>query len=101
MTLSQPATALHLAMGTVCNSHKTRGRKLKTEGLGWDNFEPKHTTMTSHPPEDEWTAEDLANQRRVTDEIEKSIHRMHMRMLAAVLAVGAALAVAIHFLSAP
>jgi hypothetical protein len=74
---------------------------LKTEGLGWDNFEPKHTTMTSHPPEDEWTAEDLANQRRVTDEIEKSIHRMHMRMLAAVLAVGAALAVAIHFLSAP
>jgi hypothetical protein len=57
--------------------------------------------MTSHPPEDDWTAEDLANQRRVTDEIEKSIHRMHMRMLAAVLAVGALLAVAIHFLSAP
>jgi hypothetical protein len=57
--------------------------------------------MTSRPPEDEWTAEDLANQRRISDEIEKSIHRMHMRMLAAVLAVGALLAVAIHFLSRP
>ena len=57
--------------------------------------------MTSHPNNDEWTAEDLANHRRISDEIEKSIHRMHMRMLAAVLAIGAALAVAIHFLSAP
>jgi hypothetical protein len=57
--------------------------------------------MTSHPPEDEWTAEDLANQRRISDEIEKSIHRMHLRMLVAVLAIGAALAVAIHFLSRP
>ena len=57
--------------------------------------------MTSHPPEDDWTAEDLANQRRVSDEIEKSIHRMHLRMLAAVLAIGAALAVAIHFLGKP
>jgi hypothetical protein len=57
--------------------------------------------MTSHPNNDEWTAEDLANQRRVTDEIEKSIHRMHLRMLAAVLAIGALLAVAIHFLSTP
>jgi hypothetical protein len=54
--------------------------------------------MTSHPPEDDWTAEDLANHRRVSDEIERQIHRMHMRMLAAVLAIGAALAVAIHFL---
>jgi hypothetical protein len=54
--------------------------------------------MTSHPPEDDWTAEDLANHRRVSDEIEKSIHRMHMQMLAAVLAVGALLAVVIHFL---
>ncbi len=88
-------------MGTACNSHKMRGRKLKAEGLGWDNFEPKHTTMTSHPNNDEWTAEDLANQRRVTDEIEKSIHRMHLRMLAAVLAVGALMAVAIHFLGKP
>ena len=57
--------------------------------------------MTSHPPEDEWTAEDLANHRRVTDEIERQIHRMHMRMLVAVLAVGAALAAAIHFLGKP
>jgi hypothetical protein len=57
--------------------------------------------MKSYPDEQEWSAEDLANQRRVTDEIEKSIHRMHMRMLAAMLAIGAALAVAIHFLSTP
>jgi predicted lysophospholipase L1 biosynthesis ABC-type transport system permease subunit len=57
--------------------------------------------MTSHPPEDDWTAEDLANQRRVTDEIEKAICRMHLRMLAAVLAAGAAVAVAIHYLSTP
>jgi hypothetical protein len=57
--------------------------------------------MTSHPNNDEWTAEDLANQRRISDEIEKSIHRMHMRMLVAMLAVGALLAAAIHFLSTP
>jgi len=87
-------------MGTVCNSHKMRGRKLKTEGLGWVNF-PPNTIMTSHPNEDEWTAEDLANQRRVTDEIERQIHRMHMRMLVAMLAIGAMLAVAIHLLSTP
>jgi hypothetical protein len=57
--------------------------------------------MTSHPPQDDWSAEDLANQRRVTDEIEKAIAKMHLRMLVAVLATGAALAVAIHFLSGP
>ena len=57
--------------------------------------------MKSYPDEQEWTAEDIANQRRVTDEIEKAIAKMHLRMLAAVLAVGAALAVAIHFLSTP
>jgi hypothetical protein len=57
--------------------------------------------MTSTPPENEWTAEDLANQRRVADEVEKAIARMHLRMLVAILATGAALAVAIHFLSTP
>jgi hypothetical protein len=57
--------------------------------------------MTSHPNNDEWTAEDLANQRRISDEIEKSIHRMHMRMLVAMLAVGALLAAAIYFLGKP
>jgi hypothetical protein len=57
--------------------------------------------MTSHPPQDDWTAEDLANQRRISDEIEKAIAKMHMRMLVAVLATGAVMAVAIHFLSTP
>ena len=57
--------------------------------------------MKSHPNPDEWTAEDLANQRRVEDEVEKAIHRMHMRMLVAILATGAILAAAIHFLSTP
>jgi hypothetical protein len=57
--------------------------------------------MTSHPNNDEWTAEDINNQRRISEEIEKSIHRMHMRMLAAMLAIGALLAVAIHFLGKP
>lgn len=57
--------------------------------------------MTSTPPENEWTAEDLANQRRVADEVEKAIHRMHLRMLVGILATGAILAVAIHFLSTP
>ena len=100
MTLSRPATALRLAMGTVCNSYKIRGRKLKTEGRP-GKLSNENTTMTSHPNDDEWTAEDLANQRRISDEIEKSIHRMHMRMLVAMLAVGALLAVAIHFLGKP
>ena len=57
--------------------------------------------MTSHPNPDEWTAEDLANQRRVADEVEKAIHRMHLRMLVGILATGAILAAAIHFLSTP
>jgi hypothetical protein len=57
--------------------------------------------MKSYPDEQTWTVDDINNQRRISDEIERQIHRMHMRMLVAVLAVGAALAVAIHFLSAP
>jgi len=57
--------------------------------------------MTSHPNNDEWTAEDIANQRRVSEEIERQIHRMHMRMLVTMLAIGALLAVAIHFLGKP
>ena len=57
--------------------------------------------MKSTPPESDWSAEDLANQRRVADEIEKAIHRMHLRMLVAILATGAILAVAIHLLSTP
>ncbi len=59
------------------------------------------TSMKSYPDEQTWTVDDINNQRRISDEIEKSIHRMHMRMLAAMLAIGAALAVAIHFLSTP
>jgi hypothetical protein len=58
-------------------------------------------TMTSTPPENEWTAEDLANQKRVADEVEKIIVWMHLRMLVGILAAGAILAVAIHFLSTP
>lgn len=57
--------------------------------------------MTSHPPEDEWTAEDLANQRRISEEVERQIERMHIKMVLAVAAVGILLAVAIHFLSTP
>jgi hypothetical protein len=57
--------------------------------------------MTSHPPQDDWSAEDLANQRRIAAEIERQIERMHIRMAVAVGLVGALLAVAIHFLSTP
>jgi len=57
--------------------------------------------MTSHPPEDEWTAEDIANQRRTEDEIQRALERMHIKMVLAVAAVGILMAVAIHFLSAP
>ncbi len=74
---------------------------MKAEGLGWDNFFTEHTAMKSYPDEQTWTVDDINNQRRISDEIEKSIHRMHLRMLAAVLAVGALMAVAIHFLSTP
>jgi len=73
---------------------------LKTEGLGWVNSQLKHT-MKSYPDEQTWTVDDINNQRRISEEIEKSIHRMHMRMLAAMLAIGALLAVAIHFLGKP
>jgi hypothetical protein len=57
--------------------------------------------MTSHPPQDDWSAEDLANQRRIAAEIERQIERMHIRMAVAVGLAGALLAVAIHFLSTP
>ena len=57
--------------------------------------------MTSHPPEDDWTAEDLANQRRITEEVERQIERMHIKMVLAVAAVGILIGVAIHFLSTP
>jgi hypothetical protein len=59
------------------------------------------TSMKSYPDEQTWTVDDINNQRRISEEIEKSIHRMHMRMLVAMLAIGAALAVAIHFLGKP
>jgi hypothetical protein len=59
------------------------------------------TSMKSYPDEQTWTVDDINNQRRISDEIEKSIHRMHMRMLAVMLAIGAALAATIHFLSTP
>ncbi len=74
---------------------------MKAEGRGWDNFSTEHTIMKSYPDEQTWTVDDINNQRRISDEIEKSIHRMHLRMLAAMLAVGALLAVAIHFLGKP
>ena len=54
--------------------------------------------MTSHPPEDDYTAEDLANQRRVAEDVERQIERMHIKMVLAIGAVGILLAVAIHFL---
>ena len=57
--------------------------------------------MTSHPPQDDWSAEDRANQRRITEEVERQIERWHMRMGLAVALVGVLLAVAIHFLSKP
>ena len=70
---------------------------MKAEGRGWVTFEPKHT-MTSHPPQDDWSAEDLANQKRVADEVEKQIAKIQLKMGLAVCAVGILLAVAIHFL---
>ena len=57
--------------------------------------------MTSHPPEDEWTAEDIANERRIAADVEKAIERMHIRIGLAVLLVGAIIAAAIHFLGKP
>lgn len=57
--------------------------------------------MTSHPPEDEWSAEDLANQRKTAFEVGKALERHHTKMVLWIGAVGIALAVAIHFLSTP
>ena len=57
--------------------------------------------MTSHPPEDDWTAEDLANQRRVAEDVERALERHCIKMVLAIGAVGILLAVAIHFLSTP
>jgi len=88
-------------MGTVCNSHKMRGRKLRTEGRGWGNPSTEITTMTSHPNDDEWTAEDIANERRTAAEVQRSLERMHIKMVLWVAAVGILLGVAIHFLSTP
>lgn len=57
--------------------------------------------MIFHPPEDEWTAEDLANQKRVADDIERALERHYVKMVLAIGAVGVLLGVAIHFLSTP
>ena len=57
--------------------------------------------MTSHPPEDEWSAEDLANQRRVAADVQRALERHCIKMVLAIGAVGILLAVAIHFLSTP
>ena len=57
--------------------------------------------MTSHPPEDDWTAEDLANQRRVAEDVERALERLCIKMVLAIGAVGILLAVALHFLSTP
>ena len=54
--------------------------------------------MKSTPPESEWTAEDLANQRRVDADINKALERMYIRMVLSIAAVAALLATAIHFL---
>ena len=57
--------------------------------------------MTSHPPEDDWSAEDLANQRRVAADVQKALERHCIKMVLAIGAVGILLAVAIHFLGKP
>ncbi len=102
MTLSRPATVSALASGAVCNSHKMRGRKLKTEGRAGATFEPKpKPIMTSHPNNDDWTAEDLANQKRVADEVERALERHYAWMVVWICVVGIAVGVAIHFLSTP
>ncbi len=99
MTLSRPATVSALASGAVCNSHKMRGRKLKTEGRAGATFEPKpKPIMTSHPNNDEWTAEDIANERRTAANVQRSLERMHVKMVLWVAVVAVLLGVAIHFL---
>ena len=57
--------------------------------------------MKSTPPEDEWSAEDLANQKRVAEDVERALERHCIKMVLAIGAVGILLAVAIHFLSTP
>ena len=57
--------------------------------------------MTSHPPEDEWSAEDLANQKRVAEDVERALERHYSLMVIWIGVVGILLAVAIHFLSTP
>jgi hypothetical protein len=54
--------------------------------------------MTSHPPEDEWTAEDIANERRTAADVQRSLERMHVKMVLWVAVVAVLLGVAIHFL---
>ena len=57
--------------------------------------------MTSHPPQDDWSAEDLANQKRTAENIERALERHYILMVVWIGVVGIALAVAIHFLSKP
>ena len=59
--------------------------------------------MTSHPPQDDWSAEDLANQKRVADDVERALERHYAWMVVWVCVVGIALTlgVAIHFLARP
>jgi len=84
-------------MGQSATPTKIGGRKLKTEGRAGVTFDRNHT-MKSYPDEDTWTAEDLANQKRVADDVEKQIAKIQLKMGLAVCAVGILLAVAIHFL---
>ena len=57
--------------------------------------------MKSYPDEDEWTAEDIANERRVAADVERALERHYSLMVIWVGVVGILLAVAIHFLSTP
>jgi len=93
MTLSRPATALHLAMGTVCNSHKMRGRKLKTEGQGRDNFSYTTEPMKNYPDHDDH--EDYM--RRTEAELKK----LNLKILFWIAVTGISLAFSIHMLATP
>jgi cysteine synthase len=57
--------------------------------------------MTSHPPQEDWTADDEANRQRTAAEVEKALERMYTKMVLAIGAAGILLGVAIHFLSTP
>jgi len=57
--------------------------------------------MKSTPPESDWSAEDLANQRRVAEDVERALERHYAWMVVWVAVAGIALGVAIHFLSKP